>query len=103
MKRPNTPDLPVTNMDMTDSDKMKVILSVKMCDRFRLVCQFCKQSTLHPSPQESDWIEEDWTGNQTKTQKTVGDTNLMSDWDLPSPEYNPNSKLEELDKIKIDK
>ena len=31
MKRPNTPDLPVTNMDMADSDKVKVPLSVKVC------------------------------------------------------------------------
>ena len=27
----------------------------------------------------------------------------MSDWDLPSPQYNPNSKPEELGKINIDK
>ena len=27
----------------------------------------------------------------------------MSDWYLPSPQYNPNFKLEELDKINIDK
>ena len=27
----------------------------------------------------------------------------MSDWDLPSPEYKPDSKPEELDKMKIDK
>ena len=27
----------------------------------------------------------------------------MSDWDLPSPQYNPNYKPEEVDKINIDK
>ena len=27
----------------------------------------------------------------------------MSDWDLPSPQYNPNSKPEEIDKINIHK
>ena len=86
-----------------DSDKVKVPLSVKVCDRFRLMCQFCKQSALHASPQESDWIDEDWTGEQTKTQKPVGETKHMSDWDLPSPQYNPNSKQEEVDKINIDK
>ena len=48
-------------------------------------------------------MDGDWTKEQTKTQKPVGKTNLMSDWDLPSPQYNPNSKLEEVDKINIDK
>ena len=27
----------------------------------------------------------------------------MSNWDLPSPQYNPNSKPEDIDKINIDK
>ena len=76
MKRPNTPDLTVTNMDMTDLDKMKAPLSVKVCDRFGLMCQFCKQSALHPPLQESDWRDEDWTGDQTKAQKPVGDDKL---------------------------
>ena len=89
MKRPNTPNLPVTDMDMTDLDKVKAPLSVKVCDRFGPMCQICKQSAPHSSPQESDWTDKDWTGEQTKTQKPVGDTNLMLDWDLPSPQYNP--------------
>ena len=50
MKRPNNLDLPVTNMDMAYSDKVKVPLSVKVCDRFGPMCQLCKQSTPHPSP-----------------------------------------------------
>ena len=33
MKRPNTPDFLVTNMDMMDLDKVKVPLSVKVCGR----------------------------------------------------------------------
>ena len=66
MKRSNTPDIPVTNMDMTDSDKMKVSLSVKVCDRLAPMCQFCKQSTPHPSPQESGWTDKDWTREQKR-------------------------------------
>ena len=103
MKRPNTLDSPVPNMDMTDSIKAKVPFSVKVCNRFGTMCQFCKQSAPHPSLQESDWMDGDWTGEQTKTQKSVGETNLMSDWDLPSPQYNPNSEPVEIDKINIDK
>ena len=60
-KRPNTLELPVTDMDTVDSDKARVPLSVKVCDRFGPVCQFCKQSVKHPSPQESDWTDGDWT------------------------------------------
>ena len=67
-KRPNTLDLPITNMDMTDSDKVKVPLSVKVCNRFRPMCPFCKQSTQHPSPKESDWMDRDWNGkNKNKS------------------------------------
>ena len=103
MKRPNTQDVPVTNMDTTDLDKMKVPLSVKVCDRSTLMCQFCKQSALHPSSQESDWTDEDWTGEQTEIQKPAVKTHLLSDMDLSSPQYNPNSKSEVIDKINIDK
>ena len=90
-------------MDKMDSDKAKAPLSVKGCDRLGSMCHFCKQSAQHPSPQELDWMDGGWTGEQTKTQKPVGETNLMSDWDLPSPQYNSNFKQEEIDKIYIDK
>ena len=53
-KRPNTLDLALTNTDMMGSNKVMVSLSVKVCHRFGPMCQFCKQSTQHPSPQESD-------------------------------------------------
>ena len=45
----------------------------------------------------------DWTGGQTKTQKPVWETNHLSDWDLPQPQYNSDSKPEGKDKINIDK
>ena len=102
-KRPNTPDASVTKMDMTEMDKMKAPPSVKVYDRFRLTYQFCEQSVPHPSPQESDRTDADWTGEHTKTHKPAGETNLLSDWDLPSPQYTPNSKPEGIDRINIDK
>ena len=46
---------------------------------------------LHP---ESDWSDEDWTGAHKSTQKETGETNLLSDWDLPKPQSDPDSKLE---------
>ena len=36
-KRPNTPESSVTNMDTTDTDKTKVPLSVKVCERFESI------------------------------------------------------------------
>ena len=43
------------------------------------------------------------TWEQAKTQKPVGETNFLSNWDLPLPQYNPGSKPEGVDKINIDK
>ena len=64
--------------------------------RFGSMCQFCKQSTQHPLPQESDWMDKDWNGEKTKVKKIVGETNVMSEWD-------PDSKQEQIDKINIDR
>ena len=52
--------------------------------------------------QESDWTDKDWTGGHTNTQKPAGETNLLSDWDLPSSPYNADPKLE-VDKINMNK
>ena len=101
-KRPNTPETSLTNMDTTHMDKTKEPLLAKVCKRFGLSCSFCKQHILHPSPQESDWSDEDWTGEHTNTQKITGETNLLSDWDLPKPQSNPTSNPE-VDKINMDK
>ena len=89
-KRPNTLETSVTNMETTEMD------------RFGPSCQFCKQNVSHPSPQESDWTDVDWTGGHTNTQKPTGQTNLLSDWDLPKPQSNPDSKWD-IDKINMDK
>ena len=62
-KRPNTQETTMNNLDAIDTDK-KAALSVKICDRFGPSCSFCKQNILHPSPQESDWSDGDWTGAQ---------------------------------------
>ena len=98
--RPNTPETTVTNNDTTDMDK-KGPLSVKVCERFGLSCSFCKQNVSHPSPQESDWSEKNWTGGHMNTQKQTGETNLLSHWGLPKSQSNPNSKTE-VDKLSMD-
>ena len=101
-KRPNTPETSVTNMDTTDMDKMKVPLSVKVCERFGPSCSFCKQNILHPSPQESDWSDEDWTGGHTNTQKQTGRLTYYWTGTCPNPNLSPDSKPE-VDKINMDK
>ena len=37
--------------------------SDKICKRWELPCPFCAQSSLYPSPVDSDSSEEDWDGN----------------------------------------
>ena len=100
-KRSNTPEMTVTNMDTMDMDK-KVPLSVKVCKRFGSSCSFCKKNVSHPSPQESDWSDEGWTGGHINTQKQTGDTNQLSDSDLSKPQSNPDSELE-VDKLNMNK
>ena len=90
-----------TKLDNIDTDK-KVPLSVKICNRFGPSCSFCKQNILHPSPQESDWSDRDGTGTHKTTQKETGETNLLSDWDLPKPQSESDRKPE-VDKLDIDK
>ena len=72
MKTPNTPYVPGTNMDMTDLDKMQVPLLIKVYDMFRLMCQFCKQSVLHPSPQDQTGQIKIGLGNNQKHKKPAG-------------------------------
>ena len=58
MKRLNTLDLPVANMDTTDSDKAKVPLTVKVCDRFGPMCQFYRaiySASLTPRIRLDGW------------------------------------------------
>ena len=98
---PNTPKVTKTNLDTTDTDK-KAPLPVKGCNKFGQSCLFCKQGTPHPSPQESDWSDEDWHGTHTKAWKETGESNLLSDWDLPKPQSEPTLKIE-VDKLDIDK
>ena len=92
----------MTNLDITGMDKMKASLSLKLWKKAQVILLIFQENILHPSPQESDWSGRDWTGGHTKTQKQTGETNLLSDWDLPKPQTNPNSKLE-VDKINMDK
>ena len=91
----------MTNLDTIDTEG-KIPLPVKVCDKFGESCSFCKQGTPHPSPQVSDWSDEDWDGTQAKAWKEAGETNLLSDLDLPKPQSEPNSKPE-VDKLDIDK
>ena len=100
-KRPNTPEMTMTKLNNIDTDR-KVPLSVKICDRCGPSCSFCKLNVLHPSPQEPDWSDEDWNWTHNTIQEETGETNLLSDWDLPKPQSEPNSKLE-VDKLDIDK
>ena len=100
-KRPDIPETAVNNLDTVDMDN-KALLSVKVCNRFGLSCSFCKQNILHPSPQGSDWSDNDWTRAHESTQKEMEETNLLSDWELPKHQSEPDSKPE-VDKLDMGK
>ena len=92
-RKPNNPDIKVTERDTIDID-IKAPLPIKACDRFGLSCSFCKQGSLHPLPQESDWSSEDWDGTKPKRKEKSKETNLLSDWDLPKPQPNIGQKTD---------
>ena len=52
----------------------------KTCKRWGPPYPFCIKSALHPSPQESDWSNEDWDGNRQRArqQKKEADSNLTT-------------------------
>ena len=55
---------------------MMVASTCRMCKRWGLHCPFCAQSTLHPSPVESDWSIEDCNGENKKLKrKRIGNKN----------------------------
>ena len=66
MRRPNTPDTKVLELDKID---IKTPILTKVCDKFSLSCSYCRQGALHPSPQESDWSSEDWDGTKAKVRE----------------------------------
>ena len=53
-----------------------------MCDRFGLLCSYCKQGAPHPSPQELDWSSEDWDGTKAKAREQ---TNSLMGYNTPRP------------------
>ena len=66
MRKPNTPDTKVLELDKVD---IKAPIPTKACDRFSLLCSYCEQGAPHPSPQGSDWSSEDWDGTKAKTRE----------------------------------
>ena len=92
-KRPNTPETSVTNMDTTDMGKVKVPFTVKVCKSAEHLVNFASSLFHIPHTKSQTRHIMNGLGGHTKTQKPAGETNL-SDWDLSSPQYNPDSQLE---------
>ena len=90
-RRPNTPETKVSDLDKINTN-IEAPVVVKACDRFGLLCPYCEQNGLHPSPQELDWSRKDWDRTKAKRKEETKETNLVSDWDLPKPQPNINQK-----------
>ena len=80
----------MSDLDTIDADIEAPVLG-KVCDRFGLLCSYCKQGDLHSSPQESDWSSEDWDRTKAKRKE---ETNLLMDWNLPKPQTDTNQKMD---------
>ena len=39
------------------------------CKKWSPTCSLCTQSTPHPEPVDSDWLEEDWGGNKEREKR----------------------------------
>ena len=52
----------------------------RSCKKWGLACPFYVKSTLHSSPQESDWSDEDWDGDRQRAKelKKKADSNLAT-------------------------
>ena len=96
MKRPNTLDTKVSELDKVD---IKTPIPTKACDRFGLLCSYCKQGAPHPSPQETDWSSEDWDGTKAKARQQ---NDSLIDFNEPRPQTN-NNQTTDIDKIAFSK
>ena len=92
-RRSNTPEANMSDLDTIDTN-IEAPEPVKACDRFGLLCFFCKPGALHLSPQESDRSSEDWDQTKAKSRQEAKETNLLSDWDLPKPQPAINQKTD---------
>ena len=96
MKRPNTSDTKVSELDKVD---LKAPLLTNACDSFGLLCSYCNQGALHPSPQEPEWSSKDWDGTKAKNR----DQNiLLKDFNDPKPQTNMEQTID-TDKVAFSK
>ena len=90
IRRPNTPETKVSDLDRVDTD-IKVPILTKACNRFGLPCYYCEQGVLHPSPQESDWSSKDWDSTKAKANEQ---TNLLTDNNMLKPQTDVDQRTD---------
>ena len=86
---------------MSDLNKINIIAPTlrKTCDSLGLSCSYCKQGTLHPLPQESDWSSEDWDSTKAKAREQ---NKLLIDLDDPKPQTNMEQTMD-IDEVTFSK
>ena len=73
-----------------DTD-IKAPILTKPCDRFGLSCSYCEQGAPHPSPQESDWSNEDWNNTKAKAREQ---TYSLMDYNTSKPQTDIDQKTD---------
>ena len=86
---------------MLDLNKINIVAPTlrKACDSFSLSCSYCKQGTLHPSPQDSNWSSEDWDSTKAKAKKQSKSLIYFND---PEPQTN-TEKTMDIDEVAFSK
>ena len=82
-------------MPELDKIDIKVPVPTKVCEIFGLLCSYCEQSVLHPSPQELDWSSEDCDVTKAKARE---DNNTLIYYNTPRPKTN-NDQRTDVDEV----
>ena len=70
-----------------------------MCNSFGLSCSYCEQGALHPSPQNSDWLSEDWDGTKAKAREQ---SKSLIDFNDPKPQTS-TEQTTDIDEVAFSK
>ena len=57
------------NPKMNTTTNPTITSTCRICKRLGPPSQFCSKSAPHPSPQECDWLDEDWDGDRQRARE----------------------------------
>ena len=88
-----------TNLSNLNKIEIVVPTTRKACVSFGLLCSYCEQGALHPSPQNSDWSSEDWDSTKAKAMEQ---SKSLIDFNVPKPKTSMEQTMN-IDKVTFSK